>query len=146
VKNEWDLQAAVVAIAEADTGAGGIVELHSGNAHPVKEWGDPGLGHMRPVTAIHIQSGRNGGGTGNTRTGVLRLIAFVGRGAQGLESRILDRYEGTPQALGIISTPALAARGLDCRLMEPRRIDVSELTEEGGKALAIEWSYTFTRP
>lgn len=144
--NEWDFQVAIVAICEADTGPGGVVELHGGIAHPVREWNDPAIAKLRPITTIRVQPGRNGEATGHTRTGTVTLSAWVGRGAQGLESRILDRYEGKPDAPGILTTPALAAHGIDGRLMKPRRVDVSDLTEEGGKAAAIKWDYTFTRP
>lgn len=143
--NEWDLQVALVEICEADTGPGGMVELHGGNPHPVREFGDEGVAGMRPITTIRVVPGRNGGGTGHTRTGKVTFAVWAGRGARGLESRILDRLEGKPDAPGIITTPALAVHGIDCGFTNPRRLDLSGLTEKGGRAAAIEWDYTFTR-
>lgn len=143
--NEHDLRVALVAICEGDSEPGGMRELLPG-AHPVRRWGDPALASLRPIVAVSVQPGRNGSGTGSTRNGLLRFTAFAQRGSQGLADRICDRLGGAREGdPGIITTPALLAFGVDCRLTDARRTDVSALTEDEGEALAIEWNYTFTR-
>ncbi len=132
------LRIAIVAICEADTGPGGLVELHGNLADPVREWGDTGLGR-RPITTLQVLPGRLYGGTGNAMTGSIRLVHWVGVAAGGLESDIADRLEQ------VLTVAALLEQGLDCLLHDYGRNDVSELTEQGGKALASTWKYRLKR-
>lgn len=145
--NEHDVLQAVVAACEADTGPGGIVEM-VGNSQPAVRWRHEGM-KRRPVIAVYVRAGRQGSGTGRTMVGILRLSIFVGPGVKGLESRIADRLEGDatadPPQLGVVSTPALAAGGVDGFVANPRRIPLDDLAEENGRRLDLEFDLKYTR-
>jgi len=137
VVNEFDLQAAIVAIAEADTDPGGLVELHADNPHPVVEWGDEGA-NARPITALHLEVHRFGSGTGNAVIGRIQLSVFVDGGAQGLESRILDRWEE------VLRTSALADQNINGRIRWTGRPELSEWGRPGRRR-DLEGEFTIFR-
>lgn len=134
--DESALLAAVVAIAEQDTGAGGLVDL-LGTQHPAVEWGDEGM-NRRPITAVEIDPDRYGRGTGRSLSGLIRLNAFVPRASAGLESTILNRWET------ILTAPALLAEGINGIIRWTGRPDLTDL-ETSGKRRALEGTFTITR-
>jgi hypothetical protein len=138
--NEWDLQLALVAIAEGDSGPGGMVDL-VGHVNPVVEWGDASMNLRRPIIALTIDVDRHGTGTGSPLCGTIGLHVMVPAGAGGLESRILDRIEE------VVRVPAFTARGLDLGLRGPgARRDLTALDEPGGgKRKMVEFGFTLTR-
>ena len=136
--DEWTLHAAVVSIAEADVGAGGLVELH-GKPHPVVQWGDKGMGEV-PRTAIEVFVTDRGRGTGGVLKGTLRLNAFVPDGAGPLETDILNRFEDQ------VTTPALMTHGIDATIQWGARPDLTGLEKRGsGRRRALVGKFTMKR-
>ena len=136
--SEFDLWAALVAIAEADTGAGGLVTLCR-KPNPLVVWGDSGM-RKRPVITGLIVSAPRRSGTANGFRVRYQFDAHVERTdlAEGLASRILDRLEER------VTQAALAAQGIDAAPTEKLRRDLPSL-EEGGMRKAAEYEFLMTR-
>jgi len=136
VANENDLWNACVALAEADTGGGGLVAL-SGKSNPLVQWGDSGM-NSRPIVAGQLSPVRPRSPTGTHLNVSARFSAFVDGDDAGLETDLLDRLEA------ILTQPAFDAQGLDVAVVSRGRRDLAPL-EQGSRRKDLELLLEYDR-
>jgi hypothetical protein len=136
VVNETDLRKAIVAIAEADTGAGGVATLIA-KTHPVVRWGDRAM-RDRPIVTVYFGTTTYRSPRRDPLTVPATFSAFVEAGANGLEDEVLDRL------VAVLTAPAFKAQGLDVAPFPRRRRDMAAL-EEGGQRKDLDMDFWLNR-
>jgi hypothetical protein len=132
------MRQAIVAIADADTGAGGFYVLVGNKTGRLVRWGDRGM-NERPVVALAFGTTTyRSPGEGDRFRIPATFSAFVAGAAGGLEDRLLDRL------VLILTQPAFAARGLNVAPFPRLRRDLATL-EEGGQRKDLEMEFWLTR-
>lgn len=134
--NEHDLRVAIVAIAEADNGAGGVATL-TAKPHPLVRWGDKGA-RSRPITTLYFPRTRYHNGSKDLAWALGRFDVFAPPGSGGLEDRIADRFEV------ILTATAFADEDLDVAPFLRTRGDQPEL-DEGGQRKQFDIEFLFNR-
>lgn len=137
--NEYDLWQAIVAIVEADTGAGNMAGTGSltGKDNPLVRIGTRGT-FTRPIVMGELLPYRYLGPTEDEFVVPARLHCLTAGGAGGLEVRMCDRLEV------ILTNAAFTAEGLDVAPFLRGRRPLSEL-DEGGQRLVLEVDFLLTR-
>lgn len=134
--NEETLWAAIVAILEGDSGAGGVRTL-IGKAHPLVAWGDPGMNTL-PIVVGSRRPSRLLSPSESSLLAPFTFDVFTTWGAGDLAIRVRDRIET------ILTSPALKARNVDAAVFHRERRSLPEL-EQGGQREALDIDFLITR-
>lgn len=136
MKSEYDVIKAVIAIAQADTGAGGLVPL-TGNATPLIRFHD--IGHFTlPIATIAILDSTVARGTPLSLIVSVQFDAFVKHGSEGLDVQMIDRI------VEVMTTPAFKAEGLDAGVTLGGRRMLSDL-EDGRLRMSQDMTIRLAR-
>lgn len=127
--SENDLYLAVMDIAQADTGAGGLVLL-TGRSDPAQRWADWAKIENHPIPVVLITwFGSDGDqATPKTLEGNMRFDCVAADSDNGLEMVLLDR------CTQIFNWTSFNGEGLDVSVREGSRRDTTELIRSGRRA------------
>lgn len=134
--NNHDLKLAMMEVARADTGAGGLADM-TGKAVPLKRDRSPDELDP-PEMAVFVVDAATAAGAPETMAAVLQVDIAVPDGSEGLEERLADRLEE------VMSQPALLAEGVDAALSGWRRRDLSDW-EASGRRIVVEAQVRYAR-
>lgn len=136
--NEYDLTEAIIAIARADTGAGGFVPLADNQDPPLVLWEDLWVDNHPPIGALFVVTAVEGGGAWKRLLCRVQLDMIVKRNQEGLESRMADRLED------IVTVTNLLSEGVDASVRRIARRPLSAM-ETGRRRLGLELQVNMNR-
>jgi hypothetical protein len=136
MKSEYDVIKAAIAIAQADTGAGGLVPL-AGKSTPLVRFHD--IGHFKmPIATIVMLGSTLARGTPLSLFVNLQFDAFVKHGSEGLDVQIIDRITE------VMTTPNFKTEGLDAGVELGGRRMLSDL-EDGRLRMSQDMTIRLAR-
>jgi len=134
--SETDLRRAILALAAADTGTGGLVKLLA-KAHPIVRYGSTGA-RAKPIVTLLFYDAAPRPPTLDSLDVWAQFDIEVSEAALGLEDKVADR-------LGVVLTnAAFTSKGLDAAVFWGRRRNLSELAE-GGQRKVVEARFKLHR-